>query len=96
MVTLQSEFQKLIASLQDIAKRIPINKEEMKVLEGECMAASKQIAEAGFADTCPHEIWHYLSDVDVHFKDPEYMKRQHPLFVSAINAWLLSQEASNE
>lgn len=80
----KSEF---IETLRIIAKREPVTHDEMKALESDCILLMKKIGDFGYANTCPDAVWHYLTDVDIRFKDPEYMKHQLPLFNAALNEW---------
>jgi hypothetical protein len=83
----QLEF---IEHLREISLRSPENQEEMKALENECIELMKQIGDLGFANNCPHEIWHYLTDVDIRYKDPKYAKYQQPHFLAALDEWAQS------
>ena len=76
-----------IGKLRGIALRSPKSQEEMKTLEAECIELMKQIRDFGFANTCPDMVWHYLTDVDIRYKDPGYAKYQNPLFISALDEW---------
>jgi hypothetical protein len=76
-----------IEKLREIALRSPKSQEEMKTLEGECIQLMKQITDFGFANTCPDMVWHYLTDVDIRYTDPEYAKYQNPLFIAALDVW---------
>jgi len=86
MLSQPSELE-FIESLRAVPERVPKNKEEMKILENDCILLMKQIGDFGFSNTCPDDVWHYLTDVDIRFKDPEYSKYQLPLFIAALNEW---------
>lgn len=59
----------------------------MKNLESECIELMRQIGNCDLANNCPDIVMHYLTDVDIRYKDPEYANYQNPLFTAALDEW---------
>ena len=84
---MQHDIEELIKKLHDIASRSPKTKEEMQLVEAECIELMQQIKNLNLGNTCPDEVWHYLTDADIRFKDPEYAKYQLIKYLSALKGW---------
>jgi hypothetical protein len=82
-----NSFSELIAALEAIAWREPKTAEEFTALEKECWEIMQFIQTNPFGNTCPSEIWHFLTDTDIRFKDKIYTEYQRPRFIAAIKEW---------
>lgn len=68
--------RELVMALQTIAKREPKTAEELACLEAESYVLGERIKMAPALHNVPHDLWHFLSDADIRFKDPRYRKAQ--------------------
>ncbi|MCC2639447.1 MAG: hypothetical protein K0Q68_3166 [Moraxellaceae bacterium] len=74
--------------LRSISAIVPATKEEMLALAERCVSLGERIrASDGLADVMPHLCWHYLADVDIRFKDPEYARSQTAELLLALEKW---------
>ncbi|MFA6179305.1 MAG: hypothetical protein WC696_06825 [Candidatus Methylopumilus sp.] len=80
-------FEQLIKALEAIALVEPTTKEEYESLESKCWELSEFIRTNHFGNNCPSEIWHYLTDVDIRYKDRDYAKLTTPKFLAALHTW---------
>jgi hypothetical protein len=74
----------LIAHLRVIAAREPRTKEELRALERECVSLAFHTQRSSLSSGVPEVVWHFLSDADIRFKDPEYAQVQTASLVSAL------------
>jgi len=63
-------------ALQAIATREPKTKEELAQVEAESYVLGERIKMTPALHNVPHDLWHFLSDADIRFKDPRYRKTQ--------------------
>lgn len=66
----------LISALQALAQREPRTKEELVRVEAESFVLGERIKKNPALHDIPHDIWHFLSDADIRFKDSRYRAAQ--------------------
>ena len=66
----------LARALEDLAKRKPENKDELTQLQAELFALGERIEKSEVCDQVPHEVWHFLFDADIRFKEQDYAASQ--------------------
>jgi hypothetical protein len=84
---LPSSKVELIATLRAIADRRPQTREDLKQLERECVSLALHIQRKMTISDVPHEIWHFLHDPDIRFKDPAYAEAQLAVVRDALAHW---------
>jgi hypothetical protein len=76
--------RELVMALQAIARREPTTKEELAQIEAESYVLGERIKLTPALHNVPHDLWHFLSDADIRFKDPRYRKAQ----LEGMERWL--------
>lgn len=83
-----STFNDLIDALKKLASVEPQDNFEYLNQERLSFDISQFIRIQSYGNTCPDDIWHYLTDCDIRYKDKTYGKYQTALFLSAIEEWV--------
>ena len=74
----------LVAHLRVIATRGPRTREELRALERECVSLAFHVQRSAVCGAVPEIVWHFLSDADIRYKDPEYARSQIASLISAL------------
>ena len=84
----------MIAAVHDLAARRPQSRDEMSTLERESVALALHIQRRTTLHDVPEAVWHFLSDVDVRFKDSKYAEMQVAQITKVLDQWA-AQAPSN-
>ena len=83
-----SNPEALRSTLRALVEQEPSSQEEFQALEAECVALARHIAQTqGLGTYMPEIVWHWLSDADIRFKEPEYRSMQNQQLTLALQAW---------
>ena len=77
----------LIAALATLAAWRPDSKADLKLLQQESLALALHVQHNLKGLDLPHEIWHFLSDADIRFKDAAYAKLQLEDLQARLREW---------
>jgi hypothetical protein len=77
----------LIARLRALAERRPRTREEQTQLAAELFVLGERIERSPVCNETPHNIWHFLSDADIRFKDARYAKSQLDDTLAILKQW---------
>jgi len=77
----------LINYLRALAHRRPSNKEELVQLEAEAFVLAERIEKSPVSNETPHNVWHFLSDSDIRFKDARDSERQIGELLGLLQSW---------
>jgi transcriptional regulator len=75
------------AAIRSLAERLPRSREELSALERDSVELAIHIQKGTTLHDVPETIWHFLSDADVRFKDPEYARLQLAQVTEALDIW---------
>jgi hypothetical protein len=88
MTALPTSKDAVVGAIRALAARVPQSRDEMKALEAESVALALHIQKHAKLSDVPEAVWHFLSDVDIHFKDSRYADAQLAGFEEVLSAWL--------
>jgi hypothetical protein len=75
-------------TLLELATFAPADASAADALAIECAALARRISEdPALAGPVPEIVWHFLSDVDVRFKDPKYASDQSGALLESLWNW---------
>lgn len=88
MIRAPSSRRQLLSTLRVLAMRHPASREELDALVNDCTLLSRHIQHSpALVDKVPEEVWHFLSDPDIRFKDPRYAAIQLEGLRSVLEKW---------
>jgi hypothetical protein len=90
MTVLPTSKEDVIAAVRALAARTPRSQEEMRAIEAEGVALALHLQKHTPLSDVPEAVWHFLSDVDIRFKDPRYSEAQLGNLDAALASWLRS------
>jgi hypothetical protein len=88
MNVLPTSKEGVIAAVRALAARVPGSREEMKAIEAESVALALHIQKHTLLTDVPEAVWHFLSDVDIRFKDHRYSEAQLDSLDAVLASWL--------
>jgi len=77
----------LLGRLRALAERRPTTKLELTQLEAESIILSERIGRSPVCSETPHDIWHFLSDADIRFRDAAYGEKQIAGTLELVRRW---------
>lgn len=87
MTVMPTSRAEVIAAVSSLAARRPKSREEMSSLERESVALALHIQKRTALHDVPEVVWHFLSDVDIRFKDSEYAEMQLAELRKVLEQW---------
>jgi hypothetical protein len=90
-----SSRAEVAGAVRALASRVPKSREELSALESDCVELARHIQNGTKLHDVPHLVWHFLSDADVRFKDPEYARLQLSRIVEVLDAWTRESPSNN-
>lgn len=87
MTAMPTSKAEVIAAVRDLAERRPKSRDEMSSLERESVALALHIQKRTTLHDVPEAVWHFLSDVDVRFKDSNYAEMQVAQIAKVLDQW---------
>ncbi len=66
---------------------MPTSQSEVAVLERQSVALAVHIQKHTSLHDVPEAVWHFLSDVDIRFKDPGYATSQLAEISAVLDKW---------
>jgi acyl-CoA reductase-like NAD-dependent aldehyde dehydrogenase len=87
MDPLPTSRDEVIAAIQRLADRAPRTREELSALEMESVELALHIQKRTSLHDVPEHVWHFLSDADIRFKDPEYAQVQLVSLREVLKDW---------
>jgi hypothetical protein len=86
-VELPTDKESLIAVVRELVRCPPASETEMKAQALEAAKIAVHVQRNLNIYDVPEAIWHFLSDVDIRFKDPEYAAEQVSWVLAMLEAW---------
>jgi hypothetical protein len=83
----------LIALLRSMADEAPSSTEGLKALEEKAWELWQRVKASPAVYDAPPEVWHFLSDADIRYKDPRYHALQRERLLEVLDAWLRGPNA---
>lgn len=74
----------LAQELAGLSRRVPQSKAELYRLEAELFVLGERIGKSQICAEVPHFVWHYISDADTRYKDPDYASGQEETLRASI------------
>ena len=87
MTVMPTSREEVIAAVRGLAAHRPTSRSEVAVLERESVALAVHLQKHTSLQDVPEAVWHFLSDVDVRFKDPGYAKVQLAEIAAVLDKW---------
>jgi hypothetical protein len=87
MTQLPTSKDDVIAAIRRLADRVPQTREDLSALEAESVELALHIQKRTALHDVPEHVWHFLSDADVRFKDPEYAQVQLVSLRDVLTRW---------
>jgi predicted membrane chloride channel (bestrophin family) len=84
---LPASKSELVAALRSLATRKPQSDAELRQLERECVALALHMQHKMKRADIPHNVWHFLHDPDVRFKDANYANIQLAELEALLQEW---------
>ena len=76
------------ATLLALSTLNPESPKMARTLALKCAVLARRIAEdPALAGPVPEIVWHFLSDVDIRFKDIDYARQQSARLVESLRSW---------
>jgi len=66
----------LAQELAGLSRRVPQSKAELSRLEAELFVLGERIRKSQICGEVPHFVWHYISDAEIRYKEPDYASGQ--------------------
>lgn len=81
--------KRLVAlELDQLLRMEPTAHEDLAAWYRRSQDVRRLLEEANAHFPVPHEIWHYIDDADIRFKDKRYAELQLPHVISQVDEWL--------
>jgi hypothetical protein len=87
MTVMPTSRDEVIAAVRQLASHRPTSRAEVAELEGQSVALALHIQKHTSLHDVPEAVWHFLSDVDIRFKDPEYATVQLGEITAVLDRW---------
>ena len=87
MAVMPTSRDEVIAAVRGLAAHRPTSRSEVADLERESVALAVHIQKHTSLHDVPEAVWHFLSDVDIRFKDPSYATVQLAEISSVLDKW---------
>ena len=87
MTVMPTSREDVIAAVRELTMHRPTSRSEMMVLEKQSVALAVHIQKHTALHDVPEAVWHFLSDVDIRFKDPDYATVQLAEIAAVLDKW---------
>jgi hypothetical protein len=87
VTTLPTSRDEVIAAIRALAARAPKSREELAALQQESVNLALHIQKRTSLHDVPEDVWHFLSDPDIRFKDPKYAQLQIARINEVLDGW---------
>ena len=87
MTVMPTSREEVIAAVRGLAAHRPTSRSEVAALERESVALAVHIQKQTSLHDVPEAVWHFLSDVDIRFKDPGYATIQLAEITAVLDKW---------
>ena len=88
MTALPTSKEGVVAAISALAARKPQSREEMKAIEADSVRLALHIQKHTSLSDVPEQVWHFLADAAVRFKDSGYAEAQLAVLDEALSQWL--------
>lgn len=80
-----ADLQLLGRELRQLAEHSTLTKSDLDIWYERAHKIRNHIVEnAELANVVPHQVWHFLSDADIRFREPDYARQQHEAFLEIV------------
>ena|SRR6187402_2191260 len=87
MAVMPTSREEVIAAVRGLVAHRPTSRSEAAALERESVALALHIQKHTPLHDVPEAVWHFLSDVDIRFKDPRYATAQLAEITAVLDKW---------
>jgi hypothetical protein len=78
----------VVAAIRRLADAAPQTREELSALETDSVELALYIQKRTSLHDVPEDVWHFLADADIRFKDEKYARAQLERLDDALKYWV--------